>query len=218
MASAILFVALIREAIISALILGLHRVLIGSPARFTTPSHPTIAAAHLDGSANAIVPPENEFRSAFRALSTSRVNTTTSFPPCNRVATKRVPTNPEAPEIATRSFLGVGVFDDDAFDESDPVADANTNVVLIHLCVWPRRAPLPGWRALRMLGDTREDNALADMRQTFVSPPARPPHESVAATSRHALGVSAIARSGCARSSRAPGRGETLAAIARVAP
>ena len=40
MASAMRFVALRRDAMISALIAGLHRVLMGSPARFTTPSHP----------------------------------------------------------------------------------------------------------------------------------------------------------------------------------
>jgi hypothetical protein len=90
---------------ISALILGLHRVLIGSPARFTTPSQPTIAAAHRLGSANAIVPLEKEFRNAERALFTSLVKTTTSFPPAKSFATNREPTNPDAPEMATRIFF-----------------------------------------------------------------------------------------------------------------
>ena len=104
MASAMRLVALMRDAMISALIAGDQRVLIGSPARFTTPSHPEMAAGHRDGSAKAMVPLEKLPRNAARAFSTSRVSTTTSLPPASSFATRRVPTNPLAPEIATRIF------------------------------------------------------------------------------------------------------------------
>ena len=104
MASAMRWVALMRDAMISALIAGDQRVLIGSPARFTTPSHPEMAAGHRDGSAKAMVPLEKLPRNAARAFSTSRVSTTTSLPPASSFATRRVPTNPLAPEIATRIF------------------------------------------------------------------------------------------------------------------
>ena len=82
-----------RLAMISALMAGDQRVLIGSPARFTTPVHPGMAAAHWDGSTNVMVPPEKEFRRAARALATSRVRMMTSWLAARSLATRRVPTS-----------------------------------------------------------------------------------------------------------------------------
>ena len=78
MASAMRLVALILLAMISALIAGFQRVLIGSPARLTTPVQPGMAAAHFSGETKVTLPPVMEPRRAMRAALTSRVSTLTS--------------------------------------------------------------------------------------------------------------------------------------------
>ena len=136
MASAMRLVALMRDAI-SALIAGDQRVLIGSPARFTTPSHPEMAAGHRDGSAKAMVPLEKLPRNAARAFSTSRVSTTTSLPPASSFATRRVPTNPLAPEIATRIFPEE---EEAADEEEEEEGEAEEASPARATCARPRRA------------------------------------------------------------------------------
>ena len=77
-ASAMRLVALILLAMISALMAGFHRVLIGSPARLTTPVQPGMAAAHFSGETKVTLPPVIDPRRAMRAALTSRVKTLTS--------------------------------------------------------------------------------------------------------------------------------------------
>ena len=83
-------------------------MLIGSPARFTTPVHPGMAAAHWDGSTNVMVPPEKEFRRAARALATSRVRIMTSWLAARSLATRRVPTSRWRRRRRRASSPGVG--------------------------------------------------------------------------------------------------------------
>ena len=158
MASAMRLVALMRDAMISALIAGDQRVLIGSPARFTTPSHPEMAAGHRDGSAKAMVPLEKLPRNAARAFSTSRVSTTTSLPPASSFATRRVPTNPLAPEIATRIFPEE---EEEADAEEEEEGEAEEASPARATCARPRRAA--GGRATRDAQEARDNSGHGDV-------------------------------------------------------
>jgi hypothetical protein len=212
MASAMRLVALILDAMISALMAGDQRVLMGSPARFTTPSHPTIAADHRDGSANAMVPLEKELRSAARAFSTSRVSTTTSLPPASSFATRRVPTKPLAPEIATRIFPEEEEEADAEEEEGAPEEASPARAT----CARPRRAA--GGRAARDAQEARDDSEDAATCRP-VAERESSPRASVADTprSRRARGASAIVRAATRdRASRAEPRA-THGAIERDA-
>ena len=108
MCSTIVFVVLTREAMISPLIFGSQRVLIGSPAKFTTCVAPTSPRRHLSWPTNAISPFGREFGDSLpRALSTSRVKIRTSAPCSRSVATSLEPTKPVAPVMATTNRCDV---------------------------------------------------------------------------------------------------------------
>ena len=213
MASAMRLVALMRDAMISALIAGDQRVLIGSPARFTTPSHPEMAAGHRDGSAKAMVPLEKLPRNAARAFSTSRVSTTTSLPPASSFATRRVPTNPLAPEIATRIFPEE---EEEADAEEEEEGEAEEASPARATCARPRRAA--GGRATRDAQEARDNSEDMATCRPVAERESRP-HASVADTpwSRRARGASAIVRAATRdRTARAEPRA-THGAIARDA-
>lgn len=93
------FVVSTLDRLISSLIEGDHLVAIGSPAKLTTPSHPQIAGPQSNDAMYSIPGYGNlDF-----ARSTKRVRTFTRLPSEIKRETKRLPTNPVAPVMATNN-------------------------------------------------------------------------------------------------------------------
>src|SRR5690348_16246734 len=139
-----------RVARIARLASALQRWSIGAPARWTTASRPSSAAAGAGPSsmfqATASTPSKRE-----RARAGSRASTVTSLPCARSSRTSREPTSPVAPVIVTRAAL---------MGSDAPVGERRSRlrrrehvaVREAHLAFGERGAALAG-----LLGDGRSD-------------------------------------------------------------